>query len=347
MISPVSQKPLASTVLLPNLAAREAVTALTEADAVPDVILLESRLTQLRADGRVEELTSELETLRRLVTSVEDAVAHASERLERTERPKLVDAALRGSVSCFRSLLEGGAEVDAQTGKGETALFAAAGKGRVEMVQMLVNHGANPCIARSDGATPLFIASNKGHLDIVHILVRHGANLNAPRADGVTPLLIAAEIGRLSVLRYFCESHVKLNALGPSGTALHVAASRGDVPAIESLVAATADLNQQRRDGATALFLATQKGHLRVVEQLCAARADADLASRRGTPLRTALFVGNQEVVRILIAYGAKMKGGFEVPASCQLESADVLQDTLRTLGAWSVCGPVESVSAW
>ncbi|MEO6562468.1 MAG: ankyrin repeat domain-containing protein, partial [Nitrosospira sp.] len=55
---------------------------------------------------------------------------------------------------------------------------------------------------------------------------------------------------------------------------LLVAARRGDLFRVKTLLGAKADVNETRRDGATALMAASTTGHLAVVKALLAAKAD-------------------------------------------------------------------------
>ena len=76
------------------------------------------------------------------------------------------------------------------------------------------------------------------------------------------------------------------------------------------MLAAGADVNQAKTDGATPLFIAAQNGHAEVVAQLLAAGADVNKAPTSGfyseaTALYIAAQYGHTEVVEQLIAHGA------------------------------------------
>jgi hypothetical protein len=75
-------------------------------------------------------------------------------------------AAGKGWTEIVRSLISGGARVDARssvaTTHGVTALMVASGAGHVECVQTLLAHGADPQAVDADGDSALFYARSNG-----------------------------------------------------------------------------------------------------------------------------------------------------------------------------------------
>ena len=55
-------------------------------------------------------------------------------------------------------LLEGGADVNAATARGNTALHAATRRGWTEIIELLVEHGAMLEVRNARGQTPLDLA---------------------------------------------------------------------------------------------------------------------------------------------------------------------------------------------
>ena len=75
---------------------------------------------------------------------------------------------------------------------------------------------------------------------------------------------------------------------------------------VQALIAAKADVNAKRRDGATALMLASEERHLEVVQALIAAKADVNVKDVYGfTALITAAKCRYWEVVSCLLDSGA------------------------------------------
>lgn len=69
-----------------------------------------------------------------------------------------------------RSLLEHGAEVNAQNQNGWTALMIAACDGDIEIVKILLEHDANPNISDFSGRNALGLALHNGHFEISNLL---------------------------------------------------------------------------------------------------------------------------------------------------------------------------------
>jgi cytochrome c len=97
---------------------------------------------------------------------------------------------------------------------------------------------------------------------------------------------------------------------GPTAAAeLHDAARRGDLTAVEKLLAGGAAVNSPDGGGATPLYLAAAEGHASVVARLLAAGADARRPASgpfgsTGTPIHVAARYGHLEVVRVLLGAG-------------------------------------------
>jgi ankyrin repeat protein len=85
------------------------------------------------------------------------------------------EMAIQDSPDCVKLLLEAGADVDAQTAHGETALMYAAYAGRTEKVKVLLEYGADPNLTNMQGETALKMAKKKGHADIMQLLREAGA----------------------------------------------------------------------------------------------------------------------------------------------------------------------------
>ena len=76
------------------------------------------------------------------------------------------------------ALVAAGADIEARSSKGWTAIHVAAGYGRASIISYLVRRGANVNTVDNDGDTPLVTAAALGHQGAVHILLTSGANPN-------------------------------------------------------------------------------------------------------------------------------------------------------------------------
>ena len=138
------------------------------------------------------------------------------------EQPLHVSA-MYGTLDVARLLLEHGAQVDALTHTGQSALLLAASMGAADddggnsgsggggdgdgtkFVDMLLESGADARRAWRNGATALHEASARGRLGMVQRLLAAGARADAVDAYGDSPLHWAAASGAVNVTRALLE----------------------------------------------------------------------------------------------------------------------------------------------
>jgi hypothetical protein len=127
--------------------------------------------------------------------------------------PLITIAARYGSVNALRYLISAGANINARTPAGETAVMlasyfasddgersAASGERYERAVRMLVEAGAS-LENEPHNYTPLAYAAYQGDDRIVRYLIERGARVNGDAQDGViyvnTPLMMAAIQGHM------------------------------------------------------------------------------------------------------------------------------------------------------
>jgi uncharacterized protein len=248
--------------------------------------------------------------------------------------PALVYAARTGSIDAARVLLEGGADVNQTTRYGWSALLAATQNQNYQMAKFLIERGANVNLANKGGWTPLYLATDNRNIEggdyptrtadmdslayITHLLDK-GADVNARitestetrtvftnqwlNEEGATAFLRAAQSGDLALLKLLIArgADSKINTkLGV--TPLAVAAGIGwvegvtkehstkeTVEAVKYLLSLGIDPNFQADTGRVALHGAAHKGATEVVKVLIAAGAKMDVhdfgnTDNRGSP---------------------------------------------------------------
>jgi ankyrin repeat protein len=158
----------------------------------------------------------------------------------------LLDAARRGEVEVVRSLLDGGADVNAARGDGLTALHAAAERGHLDVAKLLISAGAELDAGTRIGRyTPLHLAGRGGHGRVVGALVEAGADVNATTSNtGVTPVhLAAAAVGGETSVATLLDHGADVNAREASSgqTPLMFAAAYDRSAAVRMLLSRGAD----------------------------------------------------------------------------------------------------------
>jgi ankyrin repeat protein len=89
---------------------------------------------------------------------------------------------------------------------GYTPLHLASQAAAVDVVKTLVAGGANVNAPTATGATPLMLAATSGRIDVTNALLELGADANATEAaHGQTAMMFAAALDRADVVRLLLE----------------------------------------------------------------------------------------------------------------------------------------------
>lgn len=98
--------------------------------------------------------------------------------------PPLIYASFNGHAAVVDYLLKKGAEVNATTDNGSTALLFAARFGHLEVVELLLQNNADPNLANERGATAIDWALKTENTDIADLLRKAGGRSGNPEAVG-------------------------------------------------------------------------------------------------------------------------------------------------------------------
>jgi len=132
---------------------------------------------------------------------------------------------------------------------------------------------------------------------------------------------------------------------------IHDAARRGNLVAIERLLASGVRVDATDSGNATALYLAAAEGHAAIVTRLLAAGANPrhqamGFQGSIGTPIHAAAIYGRVDVVRLLLEAGVDPNlpdEGVGPPLHMAVEAGQkAVEDLLRSFGARSI--PAEPV---
>ncbi len=239
----------------------------------------------------------------------------------------LLDAARAGDEAAALASLKDGANAEAATADGTTALHWAALMGEGELTRALLRRGADPLAVNDYNTTPLAAAAERADPEVIKALLRAGADPESPNADGQTALMVAARAGDAESVRLLIDAGADVNAQEQlrGQTALMWAATHrrpeivallleeGADPDIRSFPTffkryVTAEPRAQYRPhgGMAAAHFAGREGCTDCMRALMDAGADPDIGDYKAiTPLIIALENLHFETARVLIEAGA------------------------------------------
>jgi ankyrin repeat protein len=220
-------------------------------------------------------------------------------------------AASAGDIPVLEALLAHGANVDqAWATDGSTALYAILNWSRTpDGAVWLLEHGADAnAVFAENGETPLHAVARAWEATLAERMVAHGADISRTRADGRTPYAVAELNGNRAVAEW-------LLAHGASPDLSEVdrlvaACSRGDRAVVDSQLAANPALRREITDDHYIAFhQAAERGDIGALEAMLAcgfdpSRPDSGIGK---TALHSAAMAGWPDAVRLLLAHGASV----------------------------------------
>jgi ankyrin repeat protein len=236
------------------------------------------------------------------------------------ELTALVYAARTGSIDAARVLLDAGADVNQLTRYGWSPLLAAVQNRNYQLGKFLIEHGADVNLANKGGWTNLYLATDNRNLEggdyptrmpdmddleFIRLLLDSGADPNAR-------LVESTETRTVFTNQWLDEE---------GATAFLRASQSGDVPLMKMLLEYGADPHINTKLGVTPLSVAAGIGWVEgitsewsteqtveAVKMLLDLGIDPNAQADTGrVALHGAAHKGATEVVRILVAAGARM----------------------------------------
>jgi ankyrin repeat protein len=235
----------------------------------------------------------------------------------------LLYASRQGNVAAAMVLLEAGAKIDQVSGSEQTApLVMAIANGHFDLAKVLIEHGANVNLANAMGLAPLYATidvqyaphewsaepiveqEQTNYFVLMQLLIAHGADANA-------------RLGRKVWSRVLTQD---MSWVDPAGsTAFWRATQAEDLKAMQLLKSAGADPNLPTKTGVTPLMVAAGLGWganysntapgpwLPIVKYCIEQKADINAIDDLGqSALHGAAFVGDEDIVHLLVSNGAK-----------------------------------------
>jgi ankyrin repeat protein len=268
---------------------------------------------------------------------------------EGINQPPLCIAAANGYIEIVKTLLDAGANVDATTKAGETALHLAIKDNRMDVIDALLEAGPELEIHTTEtNETPLhYAASKSGSLATVVSLLKLGAKydtLNSRNQSPAEAALLANNIqGAVAIIN---AAHGKRNRLVKEKEMLlkHVERSQNRFSIGNELIA---DIFSAACDpDSTVLVEAIKRDDASLVELFLAKGADPDRATARGDrPIFVALECAGAPVVQTLAKHNidvtvrdvkglSVLQAALEGPLAQDKDNISVIFDCLLSKGA-------------
>ncbi|MEX2497650.1 MAG: ankyrin repeat domain-containing protein [Wenzhouxiangellaceae bacterium] len=171
----------------------------------------------------------------------------------------LARAAGKGQIERVRSLVDQGADVNAQGARGATALFWAMREGSVRGFRTLLELGANPNIVFEDGGTVMHWAVRNGSPAYLEAVLEHDGNPNLKAGQFNKTPLFEALGERRDRLDLLFAAGANVNADSDLGTPAYVAARRGSFDVVYRLLEHGADYRMESSAGQTLIEIAVEK----------------------------------------------------------------------------------------
>jgi ankyrin repeat protein len=251
-------------------------------------------------------------------------------------------ASRQGCVECVRVLASLGADLNATDQDGISPMVSAIINGHFDVAGALLEKNADPNIADATGRTPLYSAvdmntvpdSNRpaphvvenemSAMDLIAALLDHGANPNArlkkqqpyrTKVDrgsdtmlgaGTTPFLRAARAGDAAAMRLLLKRGADPKIATGSDIPVDVSQPARRAPGGINPLMAAAGLGSKEED--TVGRKKTERQSVEAIQVCLEAGVDINAVDGRGqTALYGAALQGYDEVVKFLLAHGAKL----------------------------------------
>jgi len=205
-------------------------------------------------------------------------------------------AALNGQENVARLLMSHGARAD---------IFVASGIGDLASVRSMVKGGAEINASLISLGTPLVWAARSGHLQVVRFLIEEGAKLGPGSRRPLTSALHEATLnGHVTVVGYLLTKGASVDIRNKHGeTPLHLAAMRNRSPVAAVLLSSGAQVDAKDDAGYTPLHWAVLAVNDRrgIVRLLLQSGADPNAKAQNGrSPLSEAIRLGRKDLAEIM-----------------------------------------------
>jgi ankyrin repeat protein len=203
--------------------------------------------------------------------------------------------------------------------------FCAAAEGDAAGLRALLARDPNLYRAEYWYTQPIHFGVREGQLETVRVLLEAGADPGTTALSGDDLLTLARDRGHEAVVRLLEEERVRPERTPPveipADHPLYDAAERGDLESARELLNADPGrIAETRASGRRPLSTAVELGHEPIVRLLLERGADPNApegsVAPRGLALHAAARAGNVALVELLLAHGTDPNGGVDSSGS-------------------------------
>lgn len=221
----------------------------------------------------------------------------------------LLESVIRNHPANTLFLLKRGADPDATSGEGKSALIHAVETGDTLIIKLLVLNGADLELCRLEKTTPLMVAVLNSQFEAAHFLLIKGANPDHQDLYGATSLIYSAamnDYAMADLLLFFGASDTLKEKQG--NDALMTAVCMGNLESTDVLLQNGIGPDSRDNKLNTPLMIAAQQGNTDMISLLLEHQADPELENSDSyTALAHASRTGEVGVAKILVDSGANI----------------------------------------
>jgi len=220
----------------------------------------------------------------------------------------LMIAASKGYSSEIERLIQKGADIDAETNEGATALIFAVNNNRYAAVKTLLNYDPLLNTVTKNNETPLLIAVKNRYFEISEALIRSGADINYADRNGATSLHYASLYGYLEIVDLLLYYDASINLKSKEGTTPLLASIwAGYADIADLLIQNGANMESRDNDGFTPFLMATMYGDTLLMNLLYKKGVDIYVTNNLNHNALTLSILANHiEAIKLLFIMGDK-----------------------------------------
>ncbi|KAG7381097.1 hypothetical protein PHYPSEUDO_006473 [Phytophthora pseudosyringae] len=221
------------------------------------------------------------------------------------------------TTAILNIFLQHGANPDARSSGGKTALHYAISDGLCEATRILLDAGATIDAQDKDGRSSLYCAVQERSLLVTNLLVSYGASIDLQDKNDVSPLSLTVEKGYVDVMQIFLNAHALVatrERMDFAGEVLFQAVKGKSTDIVRLLVeSGYVALDYQNAAGETAMHHAITLGNTQLVKTLCALDpTDHSLrvvTARGESCFHFAARVGSARELEIMLQFRSQVAG--------------------------------------